>query len=92
MASVTAEKNNFLIRLLVTVIILAVFVFLFLKDFESEVRSQTPPPLTYIQAMCPENGWVDCMPIVDQARSYQCEAEFLEWAQTNCEGFQGVAL
>ncbi len=42
---------------------------------------------------CPETEWVDCMPTVDTAGiKFECTQEFLEWAKSNCPGFQGAAL
>jgi hypothetical protein len=40
---------------------------------------------------CPENGWVDCMPVVAPSKRPFCEPNFLDWAKINCPQFQGVA-
>ncbi|MDP4011054.1 MAG: hypothetical protein Q8P72_02380 [Candidatus Roizmanbacteria bacterium] len=40
---------------------------------------------------CPSNGWIDCMPMVVKSRAYQCEKEFISWAENTCPGFEGVA-
>ena len=41
---------------------------------------------------CPESGYVDCMPGPNNPKlRWECTAEFLQWAQVNCPGFQGAA-
>ena len=52
----------------------------------------TPTPTPNRGYVCPTTPWVDCMPGPDRPRSYQCTAEFLNWAKTNCSGFEGSAL
>ncbi len=56
-------------------------------------RYISPMPTSINQSYtCPASEWVDCMPIVPQERAYQCQAPYLQWAKTNCPGFQGAAL
>jgi hypothetical protein len=78
-----ADKNSFLIRLLAVVIILAVFVFLFVRDVAQQRQVSVPNT-------CPATGWVDCMPGPGASKS-QCQKEYLAWAQASCPDFQGVA-
>lgn len=59
--------------------------------FPPATLTPTPTP-TPPKFVCPTTAWVDCMPGPDRPRSYQCSAGFLNWAQTNCPGFQGAAL
>lgn len=37
---------------------------------------------------CPANAWVNCEPGSD---TKECDKEYLEWALSQCEGFQGAA-
>jgi hypothetical protein len=41
---------------------------------------------------CPESGWVDCMPILDNERQKACSEEAMVWYKDNCPNFQGGAL
>ncbi len=41
--------------------------------------------------VCPETEWVGCMPMVPKDRQWQCESDYLNWAQKNCPGFKGAA-
>ncbi|HOX96364.1 MAG TPA: hypothetical protein PLI45_03200 [Candidatus Woesebacteria bacterium] len=41
---------------------------------------------------CPTNGWVDCMPVLDAAKTIACSTEAMAWYKTNCPNFQGAAL
>ncbi|MDD2822706.1 MAG: hypothetical protein PHQ59_01360 [Candidatus Daviesbacteria bacterium] len=40
---------------------------------------------------CPENGYQNCMPILDAEGQKQCSKEALDWKQTNCPNFSGAA-
>lgn len=44
-------------------------------------------PTTYI---CPPSGWVDCLPGPGPAKP-QCQPDYLNWIQSNCPDFSGVA-
>ncbi len=81
------EKNSFLIRLLCVVIILAIFLFLFVRD----ASKQSPATIKVDSSMCPASGWVDCMPSVDTEKKISCSTQFLKWAKANCPNFQGAA-
>lgn len=48
------------------------------------------PPLSSIYT-CPENGYQNCMPILDAEGQKQCTKEALEWKQANCPNFSGAA-
>ncbi|HSV94825.1 MAG TPA: hypothetical protein VLH94_02550 [Spirochaetia bacterium] len=41
---------------------------------------------------CPSNGWVDCMPVLDEAKKIACSTEAMAWYKANCPEFQGAAL
>lgn len=41
---------------------------------------------------CPENGWVNCMPILNEAGKKACSPEAMNWYKNNCPNFQGGAL
>jgi hypothetical protein len=41
---------------------------------------------------CPANGWVDCMPVMDEAKKKACSPEAMNWYKNNCPNFQGGAL
>ena len=41
---------------------------------------------------CPANGWVDCMPILDEAKTISCSTEAMAWYKANCPNFKGSAL
>ena len=60
-----------------------------LKSYRFITPALSPKPSPYV---CPDKEWVDCMPIVDQARSFQCSQGYLQWAKKNCPNFKGAAL
>jgi len=41
--------------------------------------------------ICPKTQYVDCMPGSPGQPKDNCSSEYLQWAQTNCPGFQGAA-
>lgn len=41
---------------------------------------------------CPENGWVDCMPVLEGDRKQACSPLAMVWYKSNCPDFQGAAL
>lgn len=41
---------------------------------------------------CPSNGWVNCMPILDEKGKKACSQEAIEWYKKNCDNFEGTAL
>jgi len=43
---------------------------------------------TYI---CPENGWVNCMPMLTEKGKKNCSSEAIEWYKANCPNFKGAA-
>jgi hypothetical protein len=45
-----------------------------------------------IKYSCPSGGWIDCMPILDEAKKISCSAEAMTWYKTNCPNFKGAAL
>ncbi|MFA5932753.1 MAG: hypothetical protein WCV81_00635 [Microgenomates group bacterium] len=40
---------------------------------------------------CPENGYQNCMPILDTEGQKQCSSEALDWKKANCPNFSGAA-
>ncbi|MFZ3068951.1 MAG: hypothetical protein WA052_01405 [Microgenomates group bacterium] len=52
----------------------------------------TPVSTASANFICPANGWVDCMPILDEAKTISCSAEAMAWYKVNCPNFQGAAL
>lgn len=40
---------------------------------------------------CPENGWVNCMPILTGEAKKLCQPEAINWYIANCPGFKGIA-
>lgn len=40
---------------------------------------------------CPKTEWVDCMPGPTEGIKLECTSDFLSWAKTNCQDFQGAA-
>jgi hypothetical protein len=50
-------------------------------------QNRTKSPSGY---ECPESNYVDCMPGPYELK-WECTAEYLQWAQKNCPGFQGAA-
>lgn len=49
------------------------------------------PTANIFKYTCPKGEWVDCMPGPGPTKA-QCQPGYLEWAKTNCPGFQGAAL
>lgn len=41
---------------------------------------------------CPSSGYVDCMPVMDDAKKKACAPEALTWYKANCPNFQGGAF
>jgi hypothetical protein len=58
---------------------------------KKEVDCQKAPSSTD-KYVCPPNGWVDCMPILDEAKTIACSAEAMTWYKENCPNFLGAAL
>lgn len=44
-----------------------------------------------VKYTCPENGYQNCMPILDEEGQKQCTKEALDWKTANCPNFQGAA-
>lgn len=41
---------------------------------------------------CPLNGWINCMPMLDDVGRRACSKEAIEWYKTYCANFKGVAM
>ena len=52
----------------------------------------TPVSTASANFICPANGWVDCMPILDESKTISCSTEAMNWYKVNCPNFQGAAL
>lgn len=50
--------------------------------FTNQTQAPTSSPATYV---CPSTN-IDCMPIVEDFRKWQCESTYLEWVGKNCPG------
>jgi hypothetical protein len=83
------EKNNYLeIGLIILINILTVIsIFLAYSLFVSKEEIVIPSPS---QFLCPKDPWINCMPSIDGVRN-NCSVEYINWAQQNCPGFEGVA-
>lgn len=44
-----------------------------------------------VKYTCPENGYQNCMPILDAEGQKQCSKEALDWKAANCPNFSGAA-
>lgn len=44
-----------------------------------------------VKYTCPENGYQNCMPILDTEGQKQCSKEALDWKAANCPNFSGAA-
>ena len=40
---------------------------------------------------CPENGWVNCQPILSEKEQQDCTREAFDWYETNCPNYEGAA-
>ncbi len=58
---------------------------------KKEVFCQVAPS-TETKYTCPTTGWVDCMPVLDAAKTIACSPEAMNWYKTNCPDFLGAAL
>ncbi len=53
--------------------------------------THTPSPTdSFSLRDCPANGWLDCMPAVDETKPL-CSKEAIEWVSSHCDPFYGVA-
>lgn len=81
------DKNAFLVRMAIVVIIFACFLVLFVRDFDRH----------YPPKQCPPSDTVNCMPrivkdndLVNPEIKVDCSQDFLQWAKKNCPGFKGA--
>jgi len=40
---------------------------------------------------CPENGWVNCQPILSEKEQQDCTREAFDWYEINCPNYEGAA-
>ena len=40
---------------------------------------------------CPQNGWVNCMPILSEEGQRGCSDDAINWYKRNCSNFEGIA-
>ena len=78
-------------------LLLLLLVILFVLFFRSKAVIAPQKEVTDSDAMqkaidndwrCPANAWVNCE---SKNQSKECTKEYLEWALSQCEGFQGAA-
>ena len=60
-----------------------------LSTFKFIDQPTTTPTTNYT---CPAGGYVDCMPILDEAKQNACSQEAMTWYEANCPNFKGGAL
>lgn len=41
--------------------------------------------------ICPENGWVNCQPILSEKEQQYCTQEAFDWYEENCPNYEGAA-
>lgn len=56
-----------------------------------EEPTATPSASLTADYQCPENGWINCMPILTEKAKKACSKEALKWYKSNCPKFEGVA-
>lgn len=78
-----ANKKFFLISFTKTTIMDQI-----LSTFKFFVSPSATPITTYI---CPPNGYIDCMPVLDATKQKACSAEAMAWYKANCPNFKGGA-
>lgn len=63
------------------------------KVIKTEPTATPSATITAIEAMyqCPENGWVNCMPILTEKAKKACSKEAVLWYKSNCPKFEGLA-
>lgn len=49
------------------------------------------PPKARPDYMCPNSGWIDCMPSIDGDKTRECTPMYMDWVKKNCPGFNGIA-
>ena len=52
------------------------------------IEPKTTPTNGYI---CPPSGYVNCMPILNDAGKKGCSTEAIAWYKTHCPNFKGIA-
>jgi len=53
---------------------------------------QISPTSNTTHYVCPQNGWIDCMPILTEEKKKACSPEAISWYKENCPNFKGGAL
>lgn len=63
------------------------------KPVKEEPTATPSATITTTEAMyqCPENGWVNCMPILTEDAKKACSKEAVQWYRSNCPKFEGLA-
>lgn len=56
-----------------------------------EEPTATPSASITPDYQCPENGWVNCMPILTEKAKKACSKDALNWYKNNCPTFKGAA-
>jgi hypothetical protein len=68
----------------------------FVQNITNE-KPETPPAESIIEPSgsdysCPKGGYVNCMPMLDEAGKKACSSDAMIWYRENCPDFQGAAL
>lgn len=83
--------QSFKVLLILGVIAAILLGFLVLRaDGKKSVGNGNGAPERQVPYKCPASAWIDCMPGPGPKRP-QCQPNYIEWAQKNCPGFEGVA-
>ncbi len=96
MTKAQVDANNILAVILSIILFVLVGVTILLTYQNYKLRQRLTGYQGYssdkYNYQCPENGWVDCMPVLDGDRQRACSSEAMVWYKTNCPEFQGAAL
>lgn len=57
-----------------------------------EIIDSFEPLLKQSEFKCPQSGWVNCMPILNDVGKKACSEDAVRWYRSNCPGFQGLAM
>ncbi|KKR67567.1 MAG: hypothetical protein UU09_C0026G0002 [Microgenomates group bacterium GW2011_GWA2_40_6] len=89
------QSNHLITPLAAMVVILSVAVLLLLFPKTQNQSTFTPTPTITLENniyICPESGWVDCLPSLNAGVKYECTSEAINWYRVNCPDFKGAAL
>ncbi|HLC93585.1 MAG TPA: hypothetical protein VJG85_01055 [Patescibacteria group bacterium] len=84
------KNKAIIISIFLLIILLALFLGSRSVNAPDTLPSSPELPDADVIYECPETPWIDCMPGLGTAKP-ECAAEYLQWAEQNCENFEGVA-